>query len=172
MKGGINFMTTKSMYKCNEFQNVNTMTSNQRKKHVSQMNYLEKEMTKTILKKLDVNKLVISPHLFEKMEEKGITFNVKMVKNIIKNFVLEKNLVEVNYNADKSTRIALKGTKSIEVNVGGEVKECVLCFVVNLTNMHIVTAYYNTVEFSHRIPNLNRYDSKLNVAKCLKPYIN
>ncbi len=165
-------MTTKSMYKCQEFANVNTMTESQRKKHVTQMNALEKEMTKTILKKLDVNKLIVSPHLYEKMEEKGITFNIKMVKNTIKNFILEKNLIEVNYNTDKSTRIAIKGTKPVEVNVGGEVKECVLCFVINLKNMHIVTVYWNTVEFSQRIPNLNRYDAKLNVAKYLKPYIN
>ena len=159
-------------YKCNEFKMVNTMTSTQRKKHISQLNKLEKEFTKKAIEKFDLNKLIISPHLKQKMKEQGITFNMEDVKDIVKNFTIEKNLIEVNFNKDLSTRIALKGTKPMKVNVGGEVKECVLCIVINLTNNHLCTLYYNTVEYSKRIPNLNRYDRTLNVIKFLQPYIN
>lgn len=158
-------------YKCNEFNNVNTMTPTQVKKHITQMNKLEKDLVKQVVAKIDVNRIIISPHLIEKMEG-GVTFGIDIIKDTIKNFKLEEDLIEVNYNKDKSTRIAFKGHKVVNVNVNGRITKCKMAFVYNLKNRHLVTIWYNDLVAIKRIPNLNRYDRTLNVAKCLKPYIN
>ena len=114
-------------YKCNEFSNVNTMTSTQRKKHISQLNELEKDLVKQVVAKIDVNRIIISPHLIEKMEG-GVTFGIDIIKDTIKNFKLEEDLIEVNYNKDKSTRIAFKGHKVVNVNVNGRITKCKMAF--------------------------------------------
>ena len=158
-------------YKCNEFNNVNTMTPTQVKNHITQMNKLEKDLVKQVVAKIDVNRIIISPHLIEKMEG-GVTFGIDIIKDTIKNFKLEEDLIEVNYNKDKSTRIAFKGHKVVNVNVNGRITKCKMAFVYNLKNRHLVTIWYNDLVAIKRIPNLNRYDKTLNVAKCLKPYIN
>ena len=158
-------------YKCNEFSNVNTMTPTQVKKHITQMNELEKDLVKQVVAKIDVNRIIISPHLIEKMEG-GVTFGIDIIKDTIKNFKLEEDLIEVNYNKDKSVRIAFKGHKVVDVSVNGKLTKCKMAFVYNLKNRHLVTIWYNDLIMIKRIPNLRRYDRTLNVAKCLKPYIN
>lgn len=160
------------VYKCQEFQiGFDRRTPSQIKKHFVQMKDYEKEYVKKAVKNINIKRLVISPHLYEKMEREGITFDLEVIYDTIRKFNVNEDLIEVNFNKDKSTRIAFRSKKIIEVNVGGRIEKCRLCFVINLANGHIVTTYYNSLQNVKRIPNLMKYDSNLNIVKHLKQYI-
>jgi len=159
-------------YKCNEFRMVNTATPTQVKKHYCQMNELEKEFVKQSVAKIDVDKMIISPHLEEKMVNEGITFGMDIIKDTIKRFNVETDLIEVNRNKDNSTRVCFKSKKIVDVNVNGRIEKCRLCWSYNYVNHHIVTVWWNTVEYAKRIPNLNRnYDRRLDIITHLKKFI-
>ena len=163
---------SKVIYKSGTINKFSTTTQGQQKKFITQMNDLEKQMIFMAVKNFNLNKMIISPHLKEKMLEKGITFGVDLIKKTIKEFTIEKNLLECNYNADGSTRILIKSHDTFKVEMENEIKECVICFVINLKNHHLATVYWNTVEFSKRIPNLRNYNRRLDILTHLKPYIN
>ena len=101
-----------------------------------------------------------------------IEYLQKIIDRLKKEFTIEKNLLECNYNADGSTRILIKSHDTFKVEMENEIKECVICFVINLKNHHLATVYWNTVEFSKRIPNLKNYNRRLDILTHLKPYIN
>lgn len=160
------------VYKCQEFQiGFDRRTPSQIKKHFVQMEDYEKEYVKKAVKNINIKRLVISPHLYEKMEREGITFDLEVIYDTIRKFNVNKDLIEVNRNNDNSTRILIKSRKNLDVNVNGRIEKCKLCFVINLANNHIVTTYYNNLQNVKRIPNLTKYDKNLNIVKYLKQYI-
>ena len=161
------------IFKCKEFEyGTDRRTLSQRKKHIIQMSDFEKDLTKKVVKNINLRRLVISPHLYEKMEKQGITFSLDIIYDTIKHFDVRENLIEVNRNNDKSTRILLRSRKILDVNVNGRIEKCKLCFVINLDNGHIVTTYWNTLQNTKRIPNLSNYDKNLNIINHLKKHIN
>lgn len=160
------------VYKCQEFQiGFDRRTPSQIKKHFVQMKDYEKEYVKKAVKNINIKRLVISPHLYEKMEREGITFDLEVIYDTIRKFNVNEDLIEVNRNNDNSTRILIKSRKNLDVNVNGRMEKCKLCFVINLANNHIVTTYYNNLQNVKRIPNLTKYDKNLNIVKYLKQYI-
>lgn len=162
-----------SIYKCQEFEyGVHRPTPTQTKKHLVQMNSFEKDLVKKAVKNINLRRIVVSPHLYEKMEKQGVTFGLDIIHDTIKNFNIEEDLIEVNYNKDGSTRIAFKGRKVIDVNVNGRIEKCKMAFVINLTNGHIVTVWYRNLVNIKKLPDLRiNYDKNLNIAKHLKRYI-
>ena len=167
-------MSNSIVYKTKESLDYTVVrtTETQQKKFINQMNSLEKELVKKVLKTNDYSKKAfVSPHLKEKMKLKGLTFPESLIRKTIKEFDLDI-LLEVNYNKDKSTRVLMKTRETVKVNVNGKIEDCVLCFVLNLTNYHIATCYYNSKEQVKRTPNLRKYNKDLNLVRYLKPYIN
>lgn len=166
-------MSISAIYNVNEslsYTNVRT-TPTQKKKFHTQMSVLEKELVKEVLKVKNYSqKAYISPHLKEKMELKGITFDEKLIRKTIKEFDLDV-LLEVNYNEDKSVRVLMKTRETRKVKVDGKIQDCILCFVLNLKNFHIATCYWNSPQQVLRTPNLSRYSEDLDLVKHLIEYV-
>ena len=160
-------------FKCQEFAyGSHTVTPTQVKKHFIQMNDYEKQLVTKAIKNINLRRIVISPHLYEKMEKQGVTFGLDVIYDTIRNFNIETDLIEVNYNKDRSTRVVFKSRKTMMVNVNGRLEECKMAFVINLTNGHIVSVWYRNLVNIKKLPDLRyNYDKNLNVAKHLRQYI-
>ena len=166
-------MAISAIYNVNEslsYTNVRT-TPTQKKKFHTQMSLLEKELVKECLRVYNPKRAYVSPHLRDKMKEKGLSFNEDLIRKTIKEFDLDL-LLEVNYNTDKSVRVLMKTRETVKVNVNGKIQDCVMCFVLNLSNDNIVTVYYNSPQQVLRTPNLSRnYDKDLDLVKHLIQYV-
>ena len=66
-----------SIFKCKEFEyGVHRPTPTQVKKHFVQMSDYEKQLVTKAVKNINLKRIIISPHLYEKMEKQGVTFGL------------------------------------------------------------------------------------------------
>ena len=73
-----------SIFKCQEFAyGSHTFTPTQVKKHFIQMNDYERQIVTKAVKNINLRRIVISPHLYEKMEKQGITFGLDIIYDTI-----------------------------------------------------------------------------------------
>ena len=92
--------------KCQEFAyGSHTVTPTQVKKHFIQMNDYEKQLVAKAVKNINLRRIIISPHLYEKMEKQGITFGLDIIHDTIRNFNIEADLIEVNHNGYAKMRV-------------------------------------------------------------------
>jgi len=133
------------------------LTTGQSKKHIQQMN--QEEVNRIVNKLKYIGKLNISKHL----KEKKIIINNLTIQSNLKSKNLKNMIVEYN-NTYGHNRVLIRSDVVELVLIGGSYKQCNLCYVIDLDNSVIITAYYNELKDNHRNINWSRYNENLIIS--------
>ena len=156
------YITNKNKKRTGHFEVGNVKhTTNQVKKHMSQMSSEEIDYMKDKLRNLNIT---LSRHLKEKED----TFYMVDFQNEMKD-LNNLNIIEYNETLTRNKfldyRVLLRTNNTYEVNVDGRKEICQLCFVVSIKTGKIVTAYWNKSNDVHKSLNLSRYDKNIKIIK-------
>jgi len=130
------------------------LTTGQSKKHIQQMS--KEEVNKIVNKLKYIGKFNIAKHL----KEKKIIINNLTIKSNLRSENLRNMIVEYN-NTYGQNRVLIRSDVAELVLIGDLHKQCNLCYVINLDNNTIITAYYNELKDNHRNINWSRYNENL-----------
>lgn len=126
----------------------------QKKMHVKDMTKADIYMIHTYLLTSTIKtKPSLSYHLSQKIVSGEISFNEAQLVETLAN---PMNLVELNTQED-SIRGLYRSDKVYEVLLDGKLQLANLCVVINLDDLAIVTAYYNSAIDNHDTINPDRY---------------
>lgn len=141
-----------------------TTDNNQLKVHKTQLNSFHIQNLKNTLKQTTLRcDLRFSDHYFSKTEVGSVSDEMDMIRSTINAFLEGDDNILVEYNekdGSSDRRILLRSTLSREVDIKDEgYVLCNYCFVINIDNANIVTAYWNAVSDVHNQINMNNYVS-------------
>lgn len=136
-------------------------TYKQQKKHYTQLSIEELDYLEKMLHNL--KKIRPSWHLVEK---KDILIKKKDILKVIKdseirNLIIEYNTTKKSYGIDK--RVVLRSKEVYNVEIGENIIECNLCFVISILSGEVITAYYNNINDNHENIDWARYNKNLKV---------
>lgn len=136
-------------------------TYKQQKKHYTQLSIEELDYLEKMLHNL--KKIRPSWHFVEK---KDILIKKKDILKVIKdsdirNLIIEYNTTKKSYGIDK--RVVLRSKEVYNVEIGENIIECNLCFVISILSGEVITAYYNNINDNHENIDWARYNKNLKV---------
>ncbi|XWX33420.1 hypothetical protein KQUDLBSD_CDS0148 [Staphylococcus phage PG-2021_40] len=146
--------------------------SKQVKKHSKQMIKGEKYNCSVLAKQAFRHKGISkSPHLEQRMMEKGISIDMSLIAETLLDNGLLHNILEYNETYvdgifHQRVLIDIKGIHSYVCHKHGVEKRGKLKVVYDITNGKLVTAYYNSIDDNHLTLNLSNYEGSLVV----RPY--
>lgn len=139
-----------------QFERKVKTSSNQVKKHCTQMNTTEISILTALVNSLDVNHLRITSHAREHIP----FLNKSIVSQTLKSFdVIEFNLTNGN------PRVLIRSKKQLNIIVDDNMDIANVCIVIGVKEMSIVTAYLNCVGDNHTHLHTDRYDSSINIVE-------
>lgn len=100
------------------------------------------------------------------VEKKDILIKKKDILKVIKDsdirsLIIEYNTTKKSYGIDK--RVVLRSKEVYNVEIGENIIECNLCFVISILSGEVITAYYNNINDNHENIDWARYNENLKV---------
>ena len=154
------------MFKGEYYKGLVKKSSEQVKKHITQMKQEEIRFLVARLKSLNPKRLIVSKHL---MNKTNVVFKSEDVRDIIKDkrlkyLIIEYNEIKIGNEIDK--RVLIRGRRNVNVlyiRSDGTFFEGLsnLCAVISLNKNCIITCYWNLSNDAHKSIDLNRYNKDL-----------
>lgn len=139
-----------------QFERKVKTSTDQIKKHCSQMNTTEVAILTALVNSLDVNHLRITNHAREHIP----FLNKSIVSQTLKSFdVIEFNLTNGN------PRVLIRSKKQLNIIVDDNMDVANVCIVIGVKEMIIITAYLNCTDDVHSTLHMDRYDSTINIVE-------
>lgn len=147
-----------------EFDYRVKQTTNQTKKHFSQLDKEERQLLASIVKSIRTqsNNLHLSNHTKNHIP----FFSLKLASQVLEScYIIEFNLT--TKQGIESPRVLLRSKKVLPIIVEGKVENANVCMVVDIKSNQIITAYLNTCTDKHTTLNLDRYTDDLDIKKII-----
>lgn len=137
------------------------ITSNQKKKHYTQMSENELNFLKIEIEKIEHIKP--SWHLDNKSH---VGYHIEDVWKVINDTDIKNRIIEFNITPKRGIldrRVLLRSKEIYSVEIDNNQIDCNLCFVISLRSHEIITIYYNKCDDFHDTIDWRRYDENLKI---------